>query len=358
MNIRQKKNIFGIILVFCIGLITLVGNLYYLYASQQNIFSLFFGILVPIGLSLILLFGGFFYTRKNMYRKFCFQIGLWCLAGFIFFMADAIALIMHQTSRGVIIQHIPHFVLDTGIFGANIGLIIGIIYSEKDIQQKKSENLAKRLTILNRILRHDIKNNVNIITLKIEEAIKKHERNGILRETKQKLEELHELSENARMIEKTLSKQNTKPETIDIIDIIEKEMKKIKRDYPEAKITYNLPEQQNVYAIPIIDSAIHNILQNAIQHNDKKTPEINITTKKDTKYIFIEFQDNGPGIRKENIEILNKGFETQLKHLESLGLWIVNWIIEQSNGKIKYKHNKQNGTTVTLKLQKTTYDIH
>jgi signal transduction histidine kinase len=58
--------------------------------------------------------------------------------------------------------------------------------------------------------------------------------------------------------------------------------------------------------------------------------------------------DDGPGIPKAEIEVIEEGQETPLEHASGLGLWLVQHVVEQSGGDVEFE--VEDGTRVHLTL--------
>ena len=93
-----------------------------------------------------------------------------------------------------------------------------------------------------------------------------------------------------------------------------------------------------------------NITSNAFQAMDSKGGGLKISTGVNGKYAWAKFEDNGCGIREENIEkIFEPLFTTKPKGI-GLGLAITKRLVEQNKGKIEVDSRVKKGTTFTVKL--------
>lgn len=216
----------------------------------------------------------------------------------------------------------------------------------------------ERLEVLTRVLRHDILNIMNIILTNAEYLKKKIPSNqqDILDVILKNIEKTVEISKNSRKIQKLIEREQIPRKSIDISEKIKERVKIIDNSYPEAEIKLDLPESAKATTIQLFDSVIDNAIENAIEHNDKNIPKIKISVKKGGQYIIIKISDNGPGLREEQIDILERGTETDLEHLEGLGLWIMNWVVNESGGKIKFSQKRNDGNIVIIRLQKPKKD--
>ncbi|NME35340.1 MULTISPECIES: HAMP domain-containing sensor histidine kinase [Fusobacterium] len=149
-------------------------------------------------------------------------------------------------------------------------------------------------------------------------------------------------------------------EKIDILKILE-ELKKdneleAKEKNISLKIENNLKNNfQNIDKILFI-RAIQNIIQNGINYG-KENGYIKIKLLENQEYFKIEFEDNGIGIKKENIEkIWNRFYQEDEsrnnKGSMGLGLPMVKWIVEKHRGYVEVESIKGVGSTFKLFFKK------
>ena len=107
-----------------------------------------------------------------------------------------------------------------------------------------------------------------------------------------------------------------------------------------------------------ISRVFFNLINNSIESIQEKSNknghfskiiDIEIVDKKD--YITINITDNGIGFSKDNIKNITKPYYTTKTKGSGLGLSIVNKIINDHNGEIKF-NSKNNGAEVKIILVK------
>ena len=100
---------------------------------------------------------------------------------------------------------------------------------------------------------------------------------------------------------------------------------------------------------------VYNILDNSIKYCET-TPNIIISSFKDSKGLYLKFKDNGMGIPPKNIpHIFDKFYRVNTKKSDEvngfgLGLFYVKKIVQQHNWKISVENNTDGGITITLFL--------
>ena len=92
-----------------------------------------------------------------------------------------------------------------------------------------------------------------------------------------------------------------------------------------------------------------NLIGNAIKYNDKKTPKIHISTKKEKNQYIFSIKDNGIGMSPEYLERIFTIFQRLHSHNEyegtGIGLAIVQKIVHIQGGKIWAESELGKGTT-------------
>ncbi|MEY3049036.1 MAG: hypothetical protein RL365_1074 [Bacteroidota bacterium] len=102
-----------------------------------------------------------------------------------------------------------------------------------------------------------------------------------------------------------------------------------------------------------LTNVIYNLLENAIKYCES-IPNIRIQTRNDKNGIWIEIEDNGIGIKKENLSLIfDKFYRVPTGNLHNvkgfgLGLYYVKLIVDAHGGKVNVKSSPGKGTTFSL----------
>lgn len=104
----------------------------------------------------------------------------------------------------------------------------------------------------------------------------------------------------------------------------------------------------------LVRRAISNLIYNAIVHNDE-TVVIEVSVEKSGDQVFIRVQDNGKGIRQEEVERIfdryYRGTNTGELHKGSgLGMAITNDIVEAHGGEITVHSRLHEGTRMVIRM--------
>ena len=163
---------------------------------------------------------------------------------------------------------------------------------------------------------------------------------------------VNEFSDFARM-PKPLFREN------DIVELINSNIVLLQKIDTTIKINFDLKKYKNIKIIcdyEQISRVILNLIKNSIESIREKAQKIKIFDKiidieiiRRSDYIVIEISDNGVGFRDQQIKELIRPYYTTKQKGSGLGLSIVNKIINDHNGSIKFNSIKV-GAKVQLNL--------
>lgn len=209
-----------------------------------------------------------------------------------------------------------------------------------NIKNRKLEAREEQLKLINKILRHDIINNLAVI----DAALKMYRHNqdeSALDEASNKVDKSITLIRKMREQEDMISSEDLR--LIEISDII----KKVIKHYPE--IEFTVTGHDKILADEAIDSVIDNIISNAAVHSETSKIDITITPENDT--CNIKIADYGKGIPDEiKDKIFDEGFVYGKKGHTGIGLYIVKESVKRWGGTIAVDDNEPNGAVFILHL--------
>jgi len=222
-----------------------------------------------------------------------------------------------------------------------------------DITERKERQ--KRVEILNRVLRHDLRNGMNIIKGSAEMlggVVDGTTAVGYSETIIDRADDLIGLAEKTRAVERTLDRDRTATGPVNVREGVSTSIARLSEQYPAAEFTTDLPEPAQVRADDLLRTAIFHVIENAVEHNDTDEPEIHVSASRsetDSDVLKVSVADNGPGIPEPERALLSEEQEiTQLRHASGLGLWLVNWVVTQAGGWLSFEDNEPRGTVVTL----------
>ncbi len=223
-----------------------------------------------------------------------------------------------------------------------VTLILSSATEMKNESDEKIKNLNEALRVINKILRHDVLNDLTVVLTACDfiqtsnEKMKIKATNALFKSVAL-IENMGEL-ENALLSEEDLSNK-----------LIRSVIESVVKNYPDIK--FQITGDCIVLCDEAIYPVIDNIIKNAIVHG--KTERIDIECKESGKYNVVRIADYGVGILDDiKDKIFEEGFSHGDARSSGLGLYIVRKVIERYGGTITVEDNKPSGTVFILKFKK------
>ncbi|MFB6183593.1 MAG: PAS domain S-box protein [Haloarculaceae archaeon] len=225
------------------------------------------------------------------------------------------------------------------------GEIIGVMAVTRDITERKrrEEDLRHKnvqLEALNSVVRHDIRNDMQVIIGWLDvlrddvdeegqELIEKVLRNG---------EHVVELTETAReLVEATVEGDVADTvEPVALAPVVESELEKRREMYPDATFVLDgsIPDVY-VRASSMLSSVFANLLNNAVQHNDRETPTVEVSVTETDESVIVAVADDGPGIPDSRKDVIfGKGNSDLSSEGTGIGLYLVRSLTEGFGGRV------------------------
>jgi signal transduction histidine kinase len=204
----------------------------------------------------------------------------------------------------------------------------------------------QRIEVLNRILRHNIRNNLDVIKADAEVVTDEERAESILDTT----DTLERLSADARRIESLLRRSQGERSTADLATVVTTVADNLAEDHPEATISVDLGALSAKIDAELCRFALRNIVENAIIHNDGDDPRVEVRGKETDNGARLIVADNGPGIPESERSVIERQAESPQEHASSLGLWGTNWAVQQLGGELSFRQSDLGGTAVVIEL--------
>lgn len=295
-----------------------------------------------------LLYVGFWLRGSDLEDDHVWTVAGWSALGLSIPTALGVILTVIQITPPLPLLF-PSLLINNIAAGGVAGVLFGTAIELRRENEEKTE-LYKRNVVLNRVLRHNIRNDMNIVLGYARQlAETEGETNGhLVTPIREKAEDVINLSESARRIESLDSAGDEGP--VDAVTVVRDRISVAESSYPDATVEAELPESAWVQAGPLIGSVIDNVLENAIEHNDRD-PVITVSVEgTGHDEVVIQIADNGPGIPEGEQRVLTEEIETSMRHGTGLGLWLIKWFVETYDGRLTIEENEPRGTVIEIRL--------
>lgn len=228
---------------------------------------------------------------------------------------------------------------------------VGSVVTLRDVTEQRRQQ--ERLEVLNRVLRHNISNNLQTVRGYAEHLTDEQAAAIATDEAARTIlsatDDLLGTVEKARSVEKVFA-TGTAPEYVPLDTLLADEAAKAS-ERTDAAVTIETdleecPIQSHEHILRLI---VGELLDNAIQHNDSAEPYVELSVSL-AEQAVIRVTDNGPGIPPLEREAVLNGTETSLAHSRGVGLWTVRWGSRYLGGSVAIDDASPTGTVVTVRL--------
>lgn len=344
-----SKRDLGVSYLLGLGLGLVASLLWYVLLVDRSLDVGSVGVLTAIGLASSLPYLGYWLKRSDLSDAAVWTVARWSAVGIAAPTLFASGMMLVGLRPRLVLQF-PHLLVNLVAAGGVLGALLGVV-TELRRQYARVDELNRRNRVLNQVMRHDIRNDVNVIAaraeLLAEQAAEVDEE--LIEPIQRKSREIAETSTLAGHIQTLEEGSGEKP--IDVVTLVRACVSDARDAYPDAEITTDLPDRARVEAGELLRTVIANLVENAIEHNDG-SPRITVAVDKpeDDGRVRIRVADNGPGIPEEFRQTVTADTTPAAANQSGLGLRLVGWFVDHYDGTITFDDNEPRGTEAVVTL--------
>jgi len=225
---------------------------------------------------------------------------------------------------------------------AKLGSEINRMLAEIQKSYAEIENLNETLKLINKIMRHDVLNDLTTISLALDMVEVGEKDKKLIVNAFKAIDRSVDLINRMRELE-TFASFGGELKEYNVRDVIREVVEKY-------DIKFNIKGDCRVLADEAFTSVIDNVINNAVVHG--KTDRIDITIGKTDNFCQIRIADYGIGISDEiKDRIFEEGFKYGDTGHTGLGLYIVKKAVERYGGSIEVEDNKPKGAVFVIRLR-------
>lgn len=222
----------------------------------------------------------------------------------------------------------------------------------RDVTDRQTRE--QRLDVLNRVLRHNLRNDASSILNRAELITQ----NGTQDENAERIidttRELVGIANRAREVQQMMETATSNEHT-SLATVVDSVVREVCAEHPTVELTTAMPDSTRVAAdARTLETILSNLVENAAAHNDADEPLVVISAEREDGTVTVAVSDNGPGIPQHERTVLDAGTEDPLSHGSGLGLWVVHWGVAEMGGTLDISDNDLTGTTVSVSLPAAT----
>lgn len=197
-------------------------------------------------------------------------------------------------------------------------------------------------TIYDRILRHNFRNGVQAVSgnLDLAKSATGAERDARLHDAATAADRLADLITDARQFSSLIA-LDPEPQSVDLPTKV-REGTTVIEEFPGATLELDVPESLSAAAVADIDVAFEHLIENACEHAGA-SPTVTCSVHERDGRAAAVVSDDGPGVPASERAALAVSEETPLAHTSGLGLRIAQWLVDRSDGDLRFEDD---GSTV------------
>lgn len=237
---------------------------------------------------------------------------------------------------------------------------IGIVQdiTDQKTYERRLEFQNERLDVFNRILRHDLRNKLNVVhgyAGNLERRLPEDVSVEPVDRIRAAADDLLSTSATLRDLQEAFSDRATE-RTLDVADVVVRVLGEYRETYPDVTFEADVRDGLTVSCRPTLRVALANLVENAVEYNDAADPRVEVAAHATDGAVVIEVTDNGPGIPESEYEHLTEERNrTPLNHGSGIGLYAAVWTATACGGDIEFD-SSESGTAITLRFPAETDD--
>lgn len=230
--------------------------------------------------------------------------------------------------------------------GGEVTKVAGFV---RDVTDRKRRE--RQLQMLDNVLRHNLRNAMNVVFGHADLAREcgGEEIEALMGSIVDTGTELLETVEKERQVVDVLVDHGD-PGRVDLGELLAGALADVRERHPEATIEAETDGAPPVIAVPELQRAIRELLENAIEHACQ--PEIAIDVGSDASTVSVRIRDNGPPIPGNETEpLFADSGPSAVYHGTGLGLSLVYWTVDICGGTLSFcRDDTDGGNVVTVGL--------
>ncbi|WP_372910723.1 ATP-binding protein [Salinigranum sp.] len=224
------------------------------------------------------------------------------------------------------------------------------------VDTTKQRRYASTSRVLSRLVRHDLRNELNLLYGYIDRAATQTdepEALDALERARSQVMTVVGRSDRVRELRDLLEQSyDAESDPVRLAEVLEERVTAARKRFPDADISLGRLPGVRVHADDLLPAAIDALLENAVVHNDKEAAEVTVDVIDRQTDVVVRICDNGPGVpRGQRDLIFGREDVDVVHHGTGLGLFLVDNIVDSYDGAVWVEDNDPEGAVFAVRLQ-------
>jgi PAS domain S-box-containing protein len=233
------------------------------------------------------------------------------------------------------------------------GIVVDVSGRKEAERRLREKN--EQLTLLNRVVRHDIRNDMGValgwLNVVADEASA---------EVRARLERVEDAAEHAVELTHSVGDlmnaiegdEATETRPVELRPALESQIERARESYGHATVEVASPlPDVPVRANAMLSSVFDNLLTNAVRHSDRESPTVTVEADVRDETVRIAVADDGPGVPDDRkAEIFSRGERSLESSGSGLGLYLVATLVDAYGGDVWVEDREPTGAVFCVEL--------
>lgn len=209
------------------------------------------------------------------------------------------------------------------------GTVTHFLGLQSDITARRERE--EQLAVMSRVLRHNIRNRVNVIKGRAEQL----EDATQAAQIGAAADDLLGLSERFRQFRTLSAAEGDRLQVVDLGARLAAVEVGLREEYPDADLHVETPASVLVRSHPLLVSALEAILQRILGGDPEAALTLGITREDNGVRVILE--DRGQSMSRTALDAVAAGAESPIDHPRGIELWLLRWVVQRSGGEFSVR---------------------
>lgn len=225
------------------------------------------------------------------------------------------------------------------------------------IDKTKERQYQNTSEVLSRLLRHDLRNDLNALYGYIQQVrLRTNDEQALtyIDNAKEKVNQIVSKSERARELRNYLTQTyEAANQPVRLDHALHEALMENIREFEDAEFYFEDIPEVSVLADQLLSTILDAVIENAVVHNDSDQPVVEIEVDERENEVIVSVSDNGPGVTAGREELIFGREEVdQLHHGSGVSLFFVDNVLQSYHGDIWVESSESEGSTFKIELQR------